>query len=222
MAKTVDQIAFSIRDSIANYYPVAEDRLDIEFIYKKMDEVRAVLIKDLWKEKKYLDPQNYSFEKCLDIKRIDRGCNIQACIGADIYVDIPPVISYLNSHAISYFGTIDRLHPFVETNISGLMVSEYNLFTKQITRYMRIGNQVFINKLPTPNMQKVSMIAVFERPVEICNGGDIYPIPEEMIYQMELMIKKDIMSTMNIPPDTKNNASPFPTPDTTLVKQGVS
>ena len=49
------------------------------------------------------------------------------------------------------------------------------------------------------------MIAVFESPNDICNEDDPFPIARHLVHKLELLVIQQLMSTIQIGPDEKND-----------------
>ena len=49
------------------------------------------------------------------------------------------------------------------------------------------------------------MIGVFEDPRSICNQDDPFPIARHLVHKLELLVIQQLMSTIQIGPDEKNN-----------------
>lgn len=207
---TLNEIAYSIRNQLTGFVSSDDERIDIELIYKKVRDVRSLLIKEEYELKKFLDPALYQRIECLKIKCKEFECEGKKSGEFEYYIDLPKAETYMNDRAIRYLGTADLKTPFVHRPVQGLSVINYNRWTAHSPSYTRLDDKAILN-----NIQKdlcfVSVVMVKEDPLEsldehICKADDEYPLPGYMIHKLELLVIKQFAATLGIKPDETNNA----------------
>jgi len=220
MSKTLNEIAFSIRNQIEAHIDSDDIRIAPEFIYKKIDDVRSALLNDEFKEKKYLDPTVYMFFnieiQCRKIVADDEDSG-----DTEYFIEMPQVEAFLGESAIKYIGLLDKKTPFARRSFSGQLFAAYNHWTHHVPTITRFdeyqGKQIaIIENLPTDGLKYAGVLCVPENPSNFCREDERYPIPSYMIHKLELIVLKQLMSTLQIKPDERNDGretSPVGNPD---------
>jgi hypothetical protein len=206
MAESLEQIAYRIRDSIKGYLPNQDEIMDIEIIYRKMAAVRSLLLKEQYNTQKYLDESIFGQKCCLEVQ-----CSPIACDGiesgdVEYWVDAPNIEALLDDQAIRYFGGPDMKSPYTHRSLNGANFQQYNTYTSHTPSYTITGTKFTLYNLPTKGLKYVCLVAVFEDVMSVCKPEDQFPLPSSLIHKMELLIKKDLMSTLALKPDLKNDA----------------
>ena len=208
--KTFPAIVDSIKLALSNYAVVDDSKLDYEFIGDKVHDVRAILIQDEIREKKYADDLYYQRTECISVQvDANKSCETE-CVDTginEVFVTLPALLTRVGWLNIKYFGLLDMSKNFTRKSLAGLLASKFSKWTKNDVVYSVISqDRAIIKNLICP-IEKVTVIALFANPVDVCDynvGEDMYPVPDP--YKLEMIVKQDILSTYNIPRDEKNDA----------------
>lgn len=205
MSKTLAEIGYSIRNQVKGYYSTDDERIDIQLVYDKVWDIRAMLIKDDFRQFKKVNDQDFSAECCLEVE-----CGIVKCGGynsgvKEYYVNIPKVSSALGYGAIKYFGNVDKMTPFRRMNYQGFMFSGHEKYTGKVPSFTLIDDKAILKNLPTTGQKFVCLIAVLEDAKGICKENDPFPLARHLVHKLELLAIQQFMSTIQIGPDESNN-----------------
>jgi hypothetical protein len=206
MSKTLAEIGYSIRNQVKGYYSTDDERIDIQLIYDKCWDVRAVLLKDEFRQFKKINDQDFTTECCLEVQCGSIVCNGMDSGVQEYYVEIPKVESALGYDAIKYFGTVDKATPFRRGNYQSFLYSGHEKYTGKVPFFTIVDDKAILKNLPTKGLKFVCMIGVLEDPRNICNEDDPFPIARHLVHKLELLVIQQLMSTLNIGPDENNDA----------------
>lgn len=218
-------IGFSIRNQVKGFFSTDDERIDIEFIYKMIKDVRTLLIRDEINTTKAVNNAFYQTISCLELK-----CRSIVCDGIDseekeYYVDIP-VLADAGTHTIKYFGSADKKTSFNQRNYQGHLYGNASPWTGNIPYYTIIGGEALMGNVPSDELRFLTLVAILNDPL---NGGcftlsenDPFPISESVVHRLELIVIKQLMATLNIVPDIKNNAANSPVEDAQQPQQNVN
>jgi hypothetical protein len=206
MSKTLAEVGYSIRNQVKGYFSSDDERIDIQLIYDKCWDVRSILLKDEYRQFKKINDQDFTPDCCLEVQ-----CGTISCGGMDsgvkeFYVEIPKVEASLGQDAIKYFGTLDKRTPFRRVNFQGFMYSGFEKYTGRVPSFSIVDDKAILKNLPTKGLKYVCMIAVFEDPRNICEEDSPFPLARHLVHKLEIIVIQQLMSTLQIGPDEKNNA----------------
>jgi hypothetical protein len=206
MSKTLAEIGYSIRNQVKGYFSSDDERIDIQLVYDKAWDVRSLLIKEEYRRFKTLNPQDYVSKCCLEVE-----CDIVTCNGFNsgekrTFVKIPKLEASLGKDGIKYFGGSNLNSPFRYQNFSGFMFSGHETYTGGVPGYSLVDDYALLKNLPTKGMKFVCIIGVFEDPSDHCKEDDPFPIARHLVHKLELLVIQQLMSTLQIGPDEKNDA----------------
>lgn len=216
---TLAEIGFSIRNQAKGYFSSDDERIDIELIYKMVHQIRATLIKNLLREKRTIDNNFYQEICCLEVQ-----CRNITCAGVDsgeveYYVDAPS-LEDLGGNEVIYFGTADKRTEFSSRNYMGKLYGNYSAWTGNKPYYTIVGSEFKIGNIPTNGLKYVCLIGILSNPFEgkcySLTENDPYPVPNHIVHELELIAIKQLMSTLNVPPDVKNNSQENPRIDNVI------
>jgi len=199
---TAKKIVYDIIDSVSNYIVTDDNRfLDYERILDKVYEVRAAIIKD----EKILTDSMYSDVCCLGVVCADTVCDGISAGETRYYVEIPETIG----DDIRYFSLTDWKTPFNSLGLAGMLANDGNEWTATMPGYYISDGRAYLYNLPTDGLKYMCLSAIMESPQDMCDYDDEkeFPFPLEYHNKLKLIIKKDILSTYNIPVDKEQNAS---------------
>ena len=219
---TLAQIGFSIRNQVKGFFSSDDERIDIEFIYKKVKDARSLLIREEYKQYGRVAPELYQEICCLEIECRELECQGEKSGIIEKYVKVP-ALENLGSAAIKYFGSPDHKTPFNYRNYQGHLYGNASRWTGQDPYFTPVGHEFIIGNFKDDDMKVMCMVALLEDPL---NGGcytitenDDFPVSQSMVHKIELIIIKQLMSTLGVLPDTKNNASNSPMEDMKGIQQ---
>lgn len=209
------EIGFSIRNSLTGFVSSDDERMDIEFIYYKIRAIRGVLLNQLVSENSALDGSWYQRINCLELKCDKIVCNSVGLDESYSYVDLPHTEAV--SGGLVYLGSADFTTSWQQISWLGFQFSDGSQMNGRLPIYTVIGDRAFIKNLPTDCSKYVGLVGILENPIgDGCytlKENEDYPIPSNQLYKLELLVKKDIMSTLQIPADQFNNANDDPRAD---------
>ena len=206
MSKTLAEIGYSIRNQVKGYFSTDDERIDIQLVFDKAWDVRSLLLKEEYRQFKTINDQDFTTECCLEVQ-----CDVIVCgeynSGVkEFYVTIPKVEASLGQNAIKYFGTVDKKNPFRRSNYQGFLYSEHEKYTGKAPSFTFIDDKAILKNMPTSGMKFVCLIAVFEDPRNFCEPDSPFPIARHLVHKLELLVIQQLMSTIQLGPDERNNA----------------
>lgn len=214
---TLAEIGFSIRNQAKGYFSSDDERIDIELIYKMVHQIRSSLIKEIHDSAMSLDASFYQEICCLEVKCRNIECNGLKTGMLEYYVEVPP-LEDMGGPEVMYFGTTgsatEPRQEFTRTNYMGYLYAHNSPWTGSKPRYVDVGKEFKIKNIPTSGMKYVCLIAILSDPTQgncfTLTENDPYPIPNNIVHKLELIALKQLQSTLNNPPDQKNNAQENP------------
>jgi len=215
------QIGFSIRNQVRGYFSSDDERIDIELIYKKVRDVRSLLIKSFYRENKFIGPEMYQEICCLEIQCRQLECNGIKTGEIEYFIELPRLETSVGFAAIKFLGSADKKLSFTRKSWQGYMFGDSSPWTGNKPFYTIVGDEARIRKLPTTGAKYACLIGLLEDPLDgkcyMLSENDPYPISNNMVHELELIVIKQLMSTLQIPPDQRNNATDAPVIDQPVV-----
>lgn len=215
MSVTLAEIGFSIRNQVKGFFSSDDERIDIEFIYKKVKDVRSLLIRELSNSRDPMDPALYQEICCLEVKCEEVVCNGIKSGVKQFYIELPFIENIRN--AIAFLGTADRKIQFKERSYMGKLFGHAATWTGNTPYFTIVDDKAILGNLPTTGLKFLCLVAILEDPLnERCylrDENEHYPIPSNMVHQLELIVIKQLMSVLQLPTDLKNNAVDSPKED---------
>jgi hypothetical protein len=206
---TLAEIGFSIRNQVKGYFSSDDERIDIELIYKMVKQTRSTMAKNRYKEVGSVDELMYQEICCLKVNCKEIVCNGIPSGEQEYYVDLPILEDIYGN--IKYFGSGDKKYSFTEKTFRGSLYAKNSPYTHSLPYFTRIQNRAILGNMPTPDMEFVCIIALLADPL---NGGcylldesNDFPLSSNMIHELELICIKQLLSTLQIAPDNKNDAN---------------
>jgi hypothetical protein len=209
MAKTLNQIIDSIKIDLKVF---VDDHwlanLD-EFLADKIMGINQTLIRKEFREIGFADEIYYQVHNCLEVTCHHNTCvidNITFNFKGDLYkVEYPKLLTGIGDQNIKYFGLMDMMTNFDRGSFDSLRAISYRRYSSDEPVYTTVSNYALIRNLPK-NVARLTMIGLFSDFTDPCTFNvetDMYPTPSE--YNLELLVKKDLLSTWNIPFEEKND-----------------
>jgi hypothetical protein len=216
MASTLNEIAYSITETINHFKVSSADRIPLRFLYKKIADARATIIKN---RMPFVDQNLYQHLECLEFEDYQMVCDGFTSDTIIKLIRIPDTMSILDNKEFIYFGA-DSFTERAKINV----VTMESFLSYGSRRYTigrpvatRVPEGMIVRYLTSCNAKYFTAITVLLDPLS-ANGcqkltpDDPYPIPQDYIMELELMVKKDILSSLNnkYPGDFKQNQSDNP------------
>lgn len=208
MAKSKVQFIDSILQEVTRFSMTDDNAFAIaqEFISDKIDGYRATILTPYANQKQSLD-SCYQVVNCISPVCLGVSCkvgNINLTASSEIWVaDIPELLEIPG--AIKYFGSYDLSKAFTKTSLMAMAKSE-NRWGRTSNMYARIGNKFYFRD--RDSAIRFTLIGIFANPSSVCgfNDTDSYPLPKALEQQLELIVKKDLFTMLNIPLDVLNDS----------------
>lgn len=200
MSKSLSEIGYSVRNQLHGWISSQNESISMEFIYRKISDVRSLLLKKWFTENKWIDIQSYAQTCCLEIKCHhiqcrDRSTGLMIDSGDVQYkVEAPYLESSLGEQAIIYFGDVDMKHPYAKRSVLGAVFSKFNFYTHHVPSFSRTDYIWTIEHLPDTGTKFVTLVGVLEDVLCVCKPEDIFPFPNHLIHELELMVIQQIMN----------------------------
>ena len=209
MGKSLDKIVSTIKNQLLGQAPADDARLEGEFIEDQVLDVRSTLIDESFRSKRYLDDEFYQHYDGLLIETIKQPMpsGIQDEF-PEVFSKTPALISGVGFHNIKYLGTQDGRSNFSRMSIAGFISTDGRQFTSEETFYTINGQKVLYKNLPNLGMTYAKMIACVYDPREVpgFDRTEDFPVASALIHKLELIVLKQMISILGIPPDIVNDA----------------
>lgn len=187
--KTLNDIVDSVEYSLSNYQLNGDFRVTKEFIRDKVIDIRTAIVREIKNRNKSIPPAFYE-ERIFDVSPGPDKKFMQEEIEAT--VTLSEIIHSLGFEAVMYFGVQGFKRKFDQHSIEGLLTLKHDEYTGLRPAFAVLGNKAYIKNMPTAGMKKVSVLAVWANPLE----DKLFPMPRD--YKIEVMVKKDILSSFGI------------------------
>lgn len=204
---TLAELRDSIISQVTGQIPSDDGRLEYGFIDKLIADKRAVLIADQAYTGLGINRAYFQEMDCLRISDHEVQCEGESAGVTRRYVDLPLVLSVPGS--IRYLGTVDGLTSFQQRAYESFLRDVPSRFCEPVPTFSVIGKRAYVNR--EPQVEFVRMVAVLADPASNSCVLDFeetpYPIPADRVHTLELLVLKQLLSTLPIVPDNKNNAA---------------
>ena len=225
-----DKLIYSVIEQCTGKIPSDDTRLSERFVLHQLNIVRATLIKDYFDKEGKIEESNYQLKCCIPVE-----CERIICNGLDSgekvwYSPLPDLIEGVGWKNITYFGNVEfgkinrGLHnKWDRYNFNGWLSVEYQEWIGRRPAYTIIGgykagtteidgNLALLKNIPNTGARSICVLGLFVNPEEgLCDEEDImqleYPISSNLIYKLQLVVIKQILSTEPMPGDDTNNAN---------------
>jgi hypothetical protein len=102
----------------------------------------------------------------------------------------------------------------------GKLYGNYSAWTGNKPYYTIVGTEFKVGNIPTTGLKYVCLIGILSNPLDgkcyTATENDPYPVPNHIVHELELIAIKQLMSTLNVPPDVKNNSQENPRIDNVI------
>lgn len=205
LAKIIDSIKIDLKVFVDDHWLANLD----EFLADKIDGINNTLIRQEFNNKGFVDEAYYQEHNCLEVECHENSCTIENVVfkfkGELHKVSFPRLLSGIGDKNIFYFGMMDLMHNFTRGSFDDLHAIEYRRYTSTDPVYTTIGDHALIRNLPK-GVARLSLVGLFASSVDACTfDKDTTPYPTPSEYNLELLVKKDLLSTWNIPFEERND-----------------
>jgi len=182
------------------------------YIIDKIHAIRATLIRDEYESSKRIDKQFYmKYSTSIVCQRNEFIINnITFTSKSYLYTaELPTLIQGVGDKNILFIGTDDYSTSFILKGFGGFQASSYNLHTSAMPLATLLGNTLLLKNVPKSMMALYTHILPYD-PTEIPGFDNDSDYPCSSIYKLELLLKKDLLSTWGLPLDvlkTENDES---------------
>lgn len=208
MGKTLANIVDSIIEYVSGFQVTDDNKFDRDLIADKVHDVRINLIHDELAGKGYIDDEYYVLTRCIKIIKEDMICDEEdECAEIDLKIwtaEIPALIERVGWHNIKYLGSVNFTKKFTRKSLSGFLSMSGSRYTSDISAFTLLSNSKIMFK-NVDCQEVVNMLCLPKVPTSVCDWNDdmAYPVPD--VFKLELIVKKDIFSSLGIPADEFNN-----------------
>jgi len=202
------ELIWGVIEDLKGYNVTDDNLLSEDIIAAKMNNIRVTLLG----QETMLVESYYQHYPCLEVKCEKDQCTYNGITvkGKKIYyVDAPEIVGSLGRVAIKYLGDSEYKDRYSEVDITQFDKIGAMPYGTHKRYFARIGNRIFLNGLDLDVGKMLTLVAIFYDPrcvLDCFHGEDVeYPVPSE--YKLQLMTKKDVLSSYGIPSDVLNNAA---------------
>ena len=205
---TLAEIRFSIRDQLVGQIGNDDGRLRYQFIDKVIRDKRSLLVNSYGKRGMGVDQQFYSMLDCLTLQ-----CGAVECVGVPSgirhhYITVPEVEAITGS--IAYLGNITGSVPFEERAFVSFMQAVPGRFGKTQPIFTVVGRTALVKYQPA-GLEFIRLNAILTDPIagscRVTAKEEPYPIPNDKLHELELLVIKQLLATQPIQPDRLNDAA---------------
>lgn len=209
MAKTLKQIIDSVKIDLQVF---SDDHklanLD-DFIADKIHGLRKTLIRDFYNSNKYVDDSFYQFQNCIEVTCEKKSCTIGNVTVTTPFVvwkaELPKLMTGVAWSNIRYLGLMDYSKNFSRVSFDQFRETS-GLWTENEPQFTLVESTILLKNV-AETTKLLGAVLLLDTPLDSCAfkvSTDPYPVPSE--YHLELLVKKDLLSTWNIPYDEVNDA----------------
>jgi len=205
LIKIVDSIKIDLKVFVDDHWLANLD----EFIADKVHGINQTLMRQEYNNNKFIDPIYYQEHNCLEVECVQDTCTLNGVtftFKGDLHkVEFPKLLSGVGDANIKYFGYFDMMHDIPRVSFDGLRAMDFRRYAPKEPVCAIMGQYALIKNLPN-GLATLKLIALMHNPIDACTFREDetpYPTPSE--YNLELLVKKDLLSTWNIPYEERND-----------------
>lgn len=210
MAKTIDEIVYSILERLSGFNLTDDFRISPLQIEKLAGSVRETLIREEFKAG-MLSSDYYQRYDCVKLTKGERSCkHLETSVVQyeGHSGSIPSLISGVGNANLILVQIGQNAYSPLPPQV---FFSNYNFgYGRKIRTYTIIDEIMFAKGMEECSGENIyaAIIALFSDPLSVMTCGVNrnkmkYPVPSD--YKLEILMMKDILSTFNISPDVLNN-----------------
>ena len=202
--KTKREIVYSVIEFISGFNVTDDSPYDEQLIGDKVDDVRALLIKQQWAQQRKVDDEYYQLQE-LKIEHAPITDSDDAVKLYSFSVTFPPLLSGIGWDNIKYLGKKNMAENYNRRSMSGYSAARGRRWSQKYVDYTVIDatRAIIRNEKLT---KEIIIHGLFKSPTDVdgCTFDTPYPVPDP--FKLEMIVKQDIGAGLGIPPDLKNDA----------------
>lgn len=210
---TLAEIRDSLLSQLTGHIPSDDHRIRYGMLDKILRDKRSQVVNSQARNGLGVESAYYQIMDCLTIKSGEIECDGEGTGFTFDYVDLPDTESFQG--AIAYLGPIDGATPFQARSFNAFMRPVPERFCNQRPIYTIVSDRAYIRYQPA-GLEKLRLNAVLTDPATnscILNfENTIYPIPAHMVPVIETICLKQLLSTLPIAGDIKNDGADLSLP----------
>ena len=205
--KTYREIVYSIIEFVSGFHVTDDNPFDESMIAKKVDDVRATLIKQQYIQQRHIEDLFY--QEC-EVEIEEKSRNKENAFGQPVelvqfYIEFPELMPNVGWENIKYLGKKDYTKTYNRRSMGGIQAALGRYWSRNEVDYTVIGTSKALVK-GEKEASDIITLALFKSPMDV-PGMDWdmgYPVPDP--FKLEMIVKQDIASALGIPPDDTNDA----------------
>ena len=205
--KTYREIVYSVIEFVSGFHVTDDNPFDESMVAKKIDDVRAVLVKQQYIQEGHVEDLFYqecevTIEEQLRTKENPFG---QAVELVQFYIEFPELMPNIGWQNIKYLGKKDYSNNYNRRSMDGIHASPGRFWARKEVDFTVIGTSKALVK-GEKEAKDIITLALFKSPMDVPGmTWDMgYPVPDP--HKLEMIVKQDIAAGLGIPPDDKNDA----------------
>jgi len=201
--KTQRKIIYSVIEYISGFNITDDNPYDEHLIADKIDDIRAMLIRQEWNDKKSINDLYYQ-EYDVDIEKRVKKDKHNSSEYLQFMVEFPELLVGVGWDNIKYLGKKDFRKAYNRRSLMGFNSRGDRRYTSEVVDYTIISaNKAIIGN--ERQAKDIVTLALFKSPADITKSWDTpYPVPD--VYKLELIVKQDIGFALGIKGDESNDS----------------
>lgn len=201
--KSHKDYVYSILEFVSGFQVTDDNPIDPELISKKMDDVRATLIKQELTQDGYVNDLYFQMvDVVIDKENIDPKNEIDI---KQFYVLFPELIPNVGWANIRYLGKNDLRQKYNRRTMDGYISGSSRRWSSNMIDYTVIGpSKALIRNEKVA--KDIIVIGLFKSPLDIkgFTEDSQYPVPDP--FKFEMIVKQDILAGLGVKSDEKNDS----------------
>lgn len=201
--KSQKEYIYSILEFVSGFQVTDDNPIDPALIAKKMDDVRATLIKQEHDQFGYVNDLYFQMVHVeIEDKNIDPENEIEL---KQFYILFPELLPNIGWANVRYLGKVDMRQKYNRRTVDGFVSGANRRWSSDMVDYTIIGPSKAL--IRNEKIAKdIMILGVFKSPVDIpgFTEDSEYPVPDP--FRFEMIVKQDIMAGLGIRPDERNDA----------------
>ena len=211
--KTYRETVYSIIEFVSGFHVTDDNPLDEILVGKKMDDVRALLIKQEYEQKGTVNDLFY--QQCkVRIEDQDRAKHDDPKEEKErkedfeikqFHIDFPELLPNIGWENIKFLGTEGFETKYNRRSADSFIYAEHRRYSSHNVDYTLIGpSRALVRNERIAN--DIFLLGVFKSPLDVpgMTWDSMYPVPDP--FKLEMIVKQDILAGMGIKSDEKNDA----------------
>ena len=206
MAKTLDQITYSVWEQVENFKITDDSPYPKPWLEELAVSINATLVRDAHKNR-MLDQSLYLLDANLEVESMTADIIVSNMVFKNrtdlCKVDINNLIQGIGWANIEFAGSADYAIKFTRKEVNTFLRPKGDLrWTLPFPWYCIMNDTMLLKKTEIPSLQFVSISGIWRDPRKVSGySSDMYfPTPSE--YKLELLMLQQVLQSKGIPWDT--------------------